>query len=490
MKLETLIAPLGIHISQEDKSIEIKGLAFNSSKVEQNFIFVAIRGTLTDGHTFIEDAILNGACVVIGEENLISIGVPYIRVANSRKALGLLANIFYENPTQNKIMIGITGTNGKTTTSYMLKHILESVGISCSLFGSVSTIINGIENESTHTTADAVTLNQLLARCNDHVVIMEVSSHGLVQSRVEGLRFDYCIFTNLEHEHLDYHENMESYYLAKQSLFNYLKPHGIAVINSDSSCGERLCTYVTSLNKEVIKINGKKPSYTVNDEELISLKDPIQSYSLNSRMKGKHNLENASLAFSTAISLNIDPLNIERSLENFSGVPGRFELFQHPAGATCIVDYAHTGNAFSHILETASLYNPQRIIHIFGFRGNRDVQKRKNMVQISLEKCHLCILTFDDLNGVPSEQMIQDLYALDPLNRCIIIPDRTLAIQYAWEKAKNNDFIVITGKGIENYQQSFSLPTASDIHTLNYLNDSFVFQNETLNQYDHPRSLY
>lgn len=478
MKLETLIKPLGIHISQEDESIEIQGLAFNSSEVEKNFIFVAIPGAQTDGHMYIGDAILKGACVVIGEENLTSVGVPYIRVPNARKTLGLITQIFYGNPTQHKIMIGITGTNGKTTTSFMLKHILESVGISCALFGSVSTIINGVEQESYHTTTDAVTLNKLLATCHDRVVIMEVSSHGLVQSRVEGLRFDVCIFTNLEHEHLDYHKTMESYFEAKQSLFEYLKPNGIAVINSNTSWGERLCAFVNTLNKEVIKINGTNPTYMVNDEELISLDAPIQSYSLKSRMKGKHNLENASLAFSTAISLNIDPLNIERALESFGGVPGRFELFEHPTGATCIVDYAHTKNAFSHILEAARLYNPQRIIHIFGFRGDRDVQKRKSMVEVSLEKCETCILTFDDLNGVPSEQMIRDLNALDPMNRCIIIPDRTLAIQYAWEKAQNNDLIVITGKGIENYQNSFSLPTASDIHTLHYLNDSLAIQNE------------
>lgn len=478
MKLETLIKPLGIHISQEYEPIEIQGLAFNSSEVEKNYIFVAIPGAQTDGHMYIEDAILNGACVVIGEENLTSVGVPYIRVPNARKIIGLVAQIFYGNPTQHKIMIGITGTNGKTTTSFMLKHILESVGISCALFGSVSTIINGVEQESYHTTADAVTLNKLLATCHDRVVIMEVSSHGLVQSRVEGLRFDVCIFTNLEHEHLDYHKTMESYFEAKQSLFEYLKPNGIAVINSNTSWGERLCAFVNTLNKEVIKINGSNPTYMVNDEELISLVAPIQSYSLKSRMKGKHNLENASLAFSTAISLNIDPLNIEYALESFGGVPGRFELFEHPAGATCIVDYAHTTNAFSHVLEAARLYNPQKIIHIFGFRGDRDVQKRKSMVEVSLEKCETCILTFDDLNGVPSEQMIRDLNALDPMNRCIIIPDRTLAIQYAWEKAQNNDLIIITGKGIENYQSSFSLPTASDIHTLQYLNDTLAIPNE------------
>ena len=478
MKLKTLIKPLGINISKEDESIEIDGLAFNSAEVEERYLFVAIAGTHTDGHLYIEDAISNGACVIIGEEYLANIGVPYIRVDNSRKALGLLANIFYENPTHHKIMIGITGTNGKTTTSYMIKHILESAGISCSLFGSVSTIINGVEKESTHTTVDALKLNQLLATSSDNAVIMEVSSHGLAQARVEGIQFDYCIFTNLEHEHLDYHENMESYYLAKQSLFNHLKPNGIAVIKSDSPWGERLCTYVSSLNNKIIKINGVDPTYIVNDEELISSNPLQQNYSINTRMKGKHNLENASLAFSTALSLHIEPIDIEYSLESFSGVPGRFELFPHPKGATFIVDYAHTGNAFSHILETATLYNPQRIIHIFGFRGNRDIQKRKNMLQISLKNCHICILTFDDLNGVSSEQMIHELSSLDPLNKCVIIPDRTLAIQYAWDQAQNKDLVVITGKGIENYQQNFALPTLSDIHTLNHLNDSFVHQKQ------------
>ena len=153
-------------------------------------------------------------------------------------------------------------------------------------------------------------------------------------------------------------------------------------------------------------------------------------------------------------------------------------MFPHPKGATFIVDYAHTGNAFSHILETATLYDPQRIIHIFGFRGNRDIQKRKTMLQISLKNCQTCILTFDDLNGVSSEQMIQELSSLDPLSKCVIIPDRTLAIQYAWDQAQNKDLVVITGKGIENYQQNFALLTLSDIHTLNYLNDSFVHQKQ------------
>lgn len=478
MKLETLIKPLGINISKEDESIEIDGLAFNSAKVENNYIFVAISGTHKDGHEFIQDAISNGASVVIGEENLSSIGVPYIQVNNSRKALGLLANMFYENPTQHKIMIGITGTNGKTTTSYMLKHILESAGISCSLFGSICTIINGVENISTHTTLDALTLNQLMATSNDRAIIMEVSSHGLAQARVEGLRFDYCIFTNLEHEHLDYHENMESYYLAKQSLFNYLKPSGIAVIKSDSIWGERLCEYVSSLNRKVIKVNGTDPTHIISNESLVLNKRHPLRYSINNRMKGKHNIENAALAFSTAVSLNIEPLDIENSLQHFSGVPGRFEMFQHPNGANFIVDYAHTGNAFSHILETANLYNPERIVHVFGFRGNRDVQKRSNMIQISLNNCHTCILTFDDLNGVPTQQMIEELTSLDPMNKCVIIPDRTLAIQYAWDLAQYNDLIVITGKGIENYQQKFELPTLSDLHTLNYLNDSFVHQNQ------------
>lgn len=193
-------------------------------------------------------------------------------------------------------------------------------------------------------------------------------------------------------------------------------------------------------------------------------------------MKGKHNMENASLAFTTAHLLGINPHSIAEGLQNFKGVPGRFEIVPHPTGATFVVDYAHTANAFIHLMDTVKTFNPQKMVHIFGFRGNRDVLKRKDMVNISLQNCQMCILTFDDLNNVSSADMIQTLSDLSTHDKCLLIPDRTLAIKYAWEHAKKDDWVIITGKGNEPYQQTFTLPTNSDTDTLHYLslNDNFL----------------
>lgn len=470
MNLSMLLKGSSIPCDELKTPINIKGIAFNSSKIKKNFLFIAIPGNKTDGHHFIQDAIKNGATAIIGEQVIESLEVPYFRVPNARKSLAILAKTFYRNPTKNKIMIGITGTNGKTTTTFMLKHILKKQGMSCSLFGSVSTIINGIEEPSTHTTLDTLTLHQLLSSSNDQVAIMEVSSHGLIQHRVEGIEFDYCIFTNIEHEHLDYHSNMVSYFEAKQSLFTQLKTYGVAIINPFSEWGERLSTYVESIDKKVIKVNGYNSTYLINGEEIS--KNSIHNarkFSLTTSMKGKHNIENAALAFSTAVSLGISETKIVDALKEFKGIPGRFQLFTHPTGATFVIDYAHTANAFHHILDTAKSHEPRKIVHIFGFRGDRDVQKRKKMVAISLMNCDSCILTLDDLNGVSSDQMLYELESLSHHENCIIIPDRTLAIKYAWEQAQNQDWIMITGKGNEHYQQRYSLRTTSDLHTLNYL---------------------
>jgi len=474
MNLRYLLKTLSITVNNTvHQNLDVKGIAFDSSKVESGFLFIAITGNHTDGHRFINDAKKNGAIAIIGEQVLESLDVPYFQVPNSRKALALLAKTFYSNSTNKKIIIGITGTNGKTTTSYMLKHILESQGLPCSLFGSISTIINGNENPSSHTTLDALTYHRLLSESYDQVVIMEVSSHGLTQHRVEGIEFDYCIFTNLEHEHLDYHRDMESYFKAKQSLFTHMKSNGIAIVHSSSEWGERLSTYVNLLEKKLIKINGNNPTYTINGKELFrNIMYSNKGYLLTTSMKGKHNIENAALAFSTAVSLGLSPPKIVDALKEFKGIPGRYQILPHPSGATFLIDYAHTENAFFHILDTVKSHEPRKIIHIFGFRGNRDVKKRIKMFNMSLEYCDNCILTFDDLNGVSSDQMIRDLEYFGHHEKCVIIPDRTEAIKYAWELAKNRDWIVITGKGNELYQQIYSMPTFSDSQTLQYLLDS------------------
>jgi len=331
-------------------------------------------------------------------------------------------------------------------------------------------VINGEEHPSPHTTLDPLTFHQFLAESDDQVVIMEVSSHGLIQHRIEGLEFDVCIFTNIEHEHLDYHENMEAYFEAKKSLFDFLKPNGTAVVHCMNDYGERLSTYVQSIGKKVIQIDGINPTYILNGEELIERQNNhVLSYSLLTQMKGNHNIENAANAFCACRAIGIEPELISVSLRTFSGLPGRYQLFKSPIGATFVVDYAHTANAFFHILDTVRSQQPNNIIHIFGFRGNRDTGKRKKMVEMSLKYSDCCILTFDDLNGVSYKEMIMELEALGNHEKCIIIPDRTMAIHYAWERAKENDWVVITGKGCETYQQEYSYPTKNDIETLRYL---------------------
>ncbi len=471
MNLNELLQSLCITINNTvHHNLDVKGIAFDSSKVERGFLFIAITGNHADGHCFINDAKKNGAIAVIGEQVLASLDVPYFHVPNSRKALALLAKTFYNSSTNNKIIIGITGTNGKTTTSYMLKYILESQGLSCSLFGSISTIINGIENPSSHTTLDALTNHRLLSDSYDQVVIMEVSSHGLIQHRVEGIEFDYCIFTNLEHEHLDYHGDMDSYFKAKQSLFTHMKSNRIAIVHSSSEWGEKLCTYVNSLDKQLIKINGNNPTYTIDGKEIFGYTmDRNKGHLLTTSMKGKHNIENAALAFSTAVSLGISPPKIVGALKEFKGIPGRYQILSHPTGATFLIDYAHTENTFYHILDSVKSQEPRKIIHIFGFRSNRDARKRIKMLNMSLKYCDNCILTFDDLNGVSSDQMIKDLESFGNHEKCVITPDRTEAIKYAWELAKNCDWIVITGKGNELYQLNYSICTFSDSQTLQYL---------------------
>lgn len=243
MKLsEVLENIIGHHNSPEQtlNDIDIEGISANSSRIGPNGLFIAISGYQQDGHHYIDDAIAAGASAVVGEKEIAQLKVPYIKVSNSRFALAHIAKNFYQTSSKNHTIIGITGTNGKTTTSFMLKHVLEDAGLTCSLFGTIHNVVNGQKLPSINTTIDALELHRHLSICKDDVVIIEVSSHGLSQFRIEGIEFDCCLFTNLDHEHLDYHQDMDDYFSVKATLFNKLKPDGKAIINSYNSWGEKL----------------------------------------------------------------------------------------------------------------------------------------------------------------------------------------------------------------------------------------------------------
>ncbi|MEN2768914.1 UDP-N-acetylmuramoyl-L-alanyl-D-glutamate--2,6-diaminopimelate ligase [Ornithinibacillus xuwenensis] len=486
MLLRDLLRELSIHtnIDQTLSKIEVKGIADNSKDVKPGYVFIAIKGFTSDGHDYITDAIQNGATIIIGDQSLNLDVVPYIKVDNSRQALGIISKNYYQNPSKDKIMIGITGTNGKTTTSYILKHLLEQNGKSCSIIGTIQNIVNGETLSSSNTTPSVLMLNKLLSECKDEIVIVEVSSHGLTQFRVEGIQFDFGIFTNLYHEHLDYHSTMEEYFQAKLLLFDHLKENGLAIINKDNYWGEKL---VSILNPRGIK------AYTIgqssdNDIQLldlatntstISAKAESNSFEMVCPMPGTHNKYNTMLAFLTARSIGIPQNLIQQSMMSFQGVNGRFETIRQEHTPTVIIDYAHTPDAVFHCITSAKNYGAKRVIHVFGFRGNRDKTKRPEMLAITSDLSDCYILTLDDLNNVSEEEMIE---TLEELNRSygnhkgMIIPDRTLAIQKAIEMANDEDWVMITGKGHENYQQDFHLNTFSDKDTVQAVLHEFTKQ--------------
>lgn len=464
-------------LDSRTSELDIQGMADNSKNVEEGFAFVAIEGFESDGHAYIEQAIEKGAAIVIGEQDITELSVPYIQVENSRKALGTIAKNFYGNPSKQKVMIGITGTNGKTTTSYILQHLLESNGKTCSVIGTIQNIINGEKYKSLNTTPSSLTLHKLLSLSRDDVVIMEVSSHGLSQHRIEGIEFDYCLFTNLHHEHLDYHGSMEEYFQAKLLMFKQLKPHGTALVNTDNRWGKKLKGILQSEEKPVYTIGMAAESKLrilqfSSLYSTVTIEENNEIYEIVSPMHGDHNIYNTLMAYGASRLLGVSSKNLITSILQFNGVEGRFEITKLDNGSTVVVDYAHTPDAIYYCLEAAKLQGAQRIIHIFGFRGDRDSSKRSTMLSLSAERSDRYILTLDDLNTVSPSEMLDVLKQLNEAYgnpKGFIVPDRTLAIQQAITDSQAGDWIVITGKGHEKYQQSYQLSTTSDRETVDFI---------------------
>lgn len=477
MKLSHLLQGLEIKNVDNLPDIDILGLADNSRDVEDGFVFVAITGFDNDGHKYIDDAVKAGAALVIGDQPLFNLFTPYIQVSDSRKALGILAKNFYGNPSKQKVIIGITGTNGKTTTSYMLKHILESNGKSCSVIGTIQNIVNGKQMQSVNTTPSSLLLHQLIFLSNDDFIIMEVSSHGLSQHRVEGVEFDFCLFTNLHPEHLDYHSSMQQYFETKLLLFNQLKTSGKAIVNLDNLWGKKLADTLRNKGKLVYTIGESEESHlriiSFNAQKSIAIVKEIDKlHPVFSSMSGIHNMFNTLMAYMTSKLAGINQDDILDSLWQFQGVEGRFEIYPQLNGSTIMIDYAHTADAIFYCLTSAKQQGAQRIVHILGFRGNRDSTKRKVILSVTAELSNRYILTLDDLNSVSTNEMIETLYCLNKSygnEKGSIIPDRTKAIKQAMNNSQPGDWIIITGKGHEKYQQNYQLPTESDRDTVQFI---------------------
>ncbi len=466
MQLEELLSviqPIEV-IGSTDK--EIKGLHFDSHKIGEGDLFVAQVGTAVDGHTFIDGCVAKGAAAVVlsKREYLPVTGTPspvtYILVENTDKALGLLASKWFGEPSKELTLVGVTGTNGKTTIATLLYKLVRAMGHKAGL---LSTVVNYIEEEAvpaTHTTPDAIELNGLLRRMVDAgctYAFMEVSSHAIAQERIAGLDFDGALFTNLTRDHIDYHKTFDNYRDTKKRLFDTLKESAFAVTNKDDK------------NGPVMTQNCKAAVHTYSTRSLADYKAQIleegfdgMMLSINGKevfvpLVGRFNVSNLLCIYGAALNLGFDELEVLRVLSTLKPVNGRFETIHSPKGWTAIVDYAHTPDAVDNVIQTIREIKKEgaKLITVVGCGGNRDKGKRPMMAKIAKQGSEQLILTSDNPRDEEPADILNDMKAgltEEELRSTLVIEDRAAAIQTACTLAQTNDVILIAGKGHEDYQ--------------------------------------
>ena len=433
----------------------------NDSRLcRQDSLFVAISGTTTDGHTFIDAAIANGARTIVCE-HLPSLQRPdctYLRTNSARIACARLAHAFYDQPSQSLRIIGVTGTNGKTTISFLLKQMLEFTGEKIGLIGTTGNYIGQDYFPTNYTTPEAPELAGLLAKMRDSgitTVVMEVSSHALSMFRVLGIRFAAALFTNLTHDHLDYHGTMESYALAKKKLFDALPTDAIAVLNNDSEYAQFLAS---DTHSTVVFVGRTSLShYSITSEDITS---STSVYSLNeivitTPLVGRFNIDNSAACCAILLASGYDGLTVQSAAKNAVGAPGRMERYSLPNGATAIIDYAHTPDALEKALQTCREILPENgnLCVVFGCGGDRDTSKRSVMGSISEQYADTVYLTNDNPRTESPEKIIEDIRSGMRTSAAVVtITDRAAAIDTAITHSSIGDIILIAGKGHETYQ--------------------------------------
>jgi len=462
MNLTDLLQNIIVEKISGKSEIEISGIQFDSRLVEAGNLFVATRGTSSDGHKFIPVAIEKGATAILCEEFPVDINpdVTFILVKNSADALGHTASCWYGFPSSKLILVGVTGTNGKTTIATLLYKLFRQLGYGAGLLSTVCNYINNDAVEATHTTPDALELNALLARMVNagcKYAFMEVSSHAVEQRRIAGLEFDGAIFTNLTRDHIDYHLTFENYLKAKKRFFDELDANAFALTNADDKNG-----MVMLQNSQA-----KKFSYSIRtmaDFKTKILEDGFEGMLLDMNNRevhvsfiGKFNAYNLSAVYGTAVLLGQDELEVLRIISSLQSVSGRFETLYSPAGYAAIVDYAHTPDALNNVISTINeiLRGNGRLITVVGCGGNRDKGKRPMMAREAVDGSWKAILTSDNpRNEEPMDILNDMLDGLDPMQKAksLTIVDRREAIKTACSIAQKGDVVLIAGKGHEDYQ--------------------------------------
>lgn len=477
IKLTQLFAGCSLRQRRWADDAVATGLCYDSRRLQAGDVFFALRGVASDGHAFVPAALAAGAVAVVVEDILAGVDESLcVVVDNARQTLALAAANYYANPSEKMAVVGVTGTNGKTTITYLLEAILAQAGLAPAVIGTINYRFGSEQRQAAHTTPESLDLMSHLAdfyAAGARSLVMEVSSHALDQSRADGVHFQVGVFTNLTLDHLDYHQDMERYFASKKHLFSDLLPrdNGRAVINIDDAYGRRLAAEVPGA-----LTCGRRQDAVVRPVELqVSLDGikgqvltPAGTVDLSSRLLGDFNVENLLCAIGAAVALGLTPEVISAGLARAPGVPGRLERVENDRGAVILVDYAHTGDALQRVIAAMQDLRPQRILTVFGCGGDRDRSKRPIMAEVAARGSDIAIATSDNprtenpldiladvqvgLRRVHAREWSRDEAVTASGRGCVVIPDRREAICFAVSLLRPGDLLVVAGKGHEDYQ--------------------------------------
>jgi UDP-N-acetylmuramoyl-L-alanyl-D-glutamate--2,6-diaminopimelate ligase len=461
--LKDILYKVAIEAVKGSTEIAINKMDFDSRKIEKNDVFVAIRGSVSDGHEYIGKAIQLGAIAIVCDTfpETVADGVTYIQVKDTNKALAFMAANYFGNPSERLKLVGITGTNGKTTIASLLYQLFKKGGYKVGLLSTVKILVDDVEHKATHTTPDSITINHYLSAMIDAGVeycFMEVSSHGIHQKRTEALHFVGGVFTNLSHDHLDYHASFAEYRDVKKSFFDNLPKSAFALSNIDDKNGP-----VMLQNTTAKKLTYALKSYAdykaqILESQLSGLLLKINGNEVWVKLIGTFNAYNLLAIYGTAVELGMESLEVLRLLSDLESVSGRFQYIVSNSNITAIVDYAHTPDALENVLKTINDIRTknEQLITVVGCGGNRDKAKRPIMGGIASELSDKAIITSDNPRDEEPEVIINEMeQGVAPQNykRVLTITDRKQAIKTACQLAQPNDIILIAGKGHETYQE-------------------------------------
>ena len=443
--------------------ISVASICFDSRKAERGSLFIAVKGTQSDGHAFIDQVVDKGAVAIICEEipKQKKSGVTYVKVSDTEAALGVIASNFYGNPSEKLKLVGITGTNGKTTTATLLYDLFSSLGLNAGLISTVVYKIGKEEYPSTHTTPDAIQLNAMLKQMvaeGCQYCFMEVSSHAVVQKRISGLKFSGAVFTNITHDHLDYHKTFSEYIKAKKKFFDGLDSDAFALINKDDQNGIVMLQNTNAAKKTYALRSSADFKCKILESQFTGLLLNMDGTEMWSKLIGSFNASNLLAIYATAMLLGQEKIKVLTALSSLGSVDGRFQQVRSQSGIVGIVDYAHTPDALLNVLKTIRdiRANDEKIITVVGCGGDRDALKRPVMAQIACEESDKVILTSDNPRSEDPETIILQMQkgvTKTQQKKVLSITDRREAIRTACSLASTGDIIVVAGKGHEKYQE-------------------------------------